>query len=130
MSKSGALLSVFIALACMVGLGAIFVSNASPYATVAQAKESSASDLHVAGKIIKGTEVPNPLKGELRFTLRDDAGGELPVIYTGPPPANLATAEMVVVKGGMKEQAFHARDILVKCPTRYEKKQGYTPANE
>ncbi|HZH97998.1 MAG TPA: cytochrome c maturation protein CcmE [Fimbriimonadaceae bacterium] len=129
MSKSGVFLSIFITIACMVGLGAIFVTNASPYATVAQAKESSSTDLHVAGKIVKGSEVPNPLKGELRFTLKDGAGVEMPVVYKGPPPANLSTADMVVVKGGMKDRAFHARDILVKCPSRYEKEKGYTPPN-
>jgi cytochrome c-type biogenesis protein CcmE len=58
-----------------------------------------------------------------RFRLRDEKGTVRRVRYPAPKPANFDRAEKVVVSGTMREGAFHADDILVKCPSKY-KEQG------
>jgi cytochrome c-type biogenesis protein CcmE len=55
-----------------------------------------------------------------RFRLRDEAGSVKWVSYPAPKPANFDRAEKIVVSGMMREGAFHAEDILVKCPSKYK----------
>ena len=50
----------------------------------------------------------------------DDNGNEMKVIYEGTIPNNFESAQSVVVTGKYKEGYFHAKDILTKCPSKYE----------
>lgn len=54
------------------------------------------------------------------FFMKDDAGDEMKVVYDGTIPNNFESATSVVVTGVYKEGYFHARDILTKCPSKYE----------
>jgi len=99
-----------------------FLANASPYVTVAQARQIAGDNLHLAGDIVSGTLRPNPHEGVVRFTLRDEKGGLIPVVYTGIPPANMGSATQVVAVGGHREGRFEAHRLLVKCPSKYESK--------
>ncbi|MCW5936275.1 MAG: cytochrome c maturation protein CcmE [Fimbriimonadaceae bacterium] len=106
-----------------VGIGAVvyaFMTNASPYVTVAQAQVSQADNLHVAGEIVPGTLDVSATSQTVRFIVKDDEGKTLPVLYKGAPPANMASATRVVVIGGMKEGVFTSEKMLLKCPSKYE----------
>lgn len=120
MKKKGAILSAVAALLAIGALGAVFVTNASPYVSISEAKSSSGDGLHVAGQI-----EPNSIRSDIRrnqidFVLKDDSGQKLPVVYTGAPVSNLGTATKVVAIGGMKNGAFVSSQLLVKCPSKYE----------
>jgi cytochrome c-type biogenesis protein CcmE len=52
--------------------------------------------------------------------MSDDQGEVMPVVFTGVKPGNFDEAEKVVVIGTFKEGAFHANQILVKCPSKYD----------
>jgi cytochrome c-type biogenesis protein CcmE len=54
------------------------------------------------------------------FYMVDEAGNEMKVIYDGAIPNNFETAISVVVTGQYKDGYFHAKDILTKCPSKYE----------
>lgn len=57
------------------------------------------------------------------FFMVDDNGNEMKVIYSGTIPNNFETAASVVVTGKYVNGYFHARDILTKCPSKYEDEQ-------
>lgn len=115
-------LPLIIGSAAVTGMVYTFVSQASPYVTVAQAQRMDGNRLHLAGDMIKGTVSVAIHDRKVRFTLRDDEGDYIPVVYHGAPPANMGTATRVVVIGGVKEGVFIANDMLLKCPSKYESK--------
>ncbi|MBX3112267.1 MAG: cytochrome c maturation protein CcmE [Fimbriimonadaceae bacterium] len=116
--KPGIIVSIALAAVGVVGLGMVFVSNASPYVTVKEAQNHGAG-VHVVGEIVPETLQEKTLDRQVKFNLKD-ATGTMPVVYTGPPQSNLASAKQVVVIGTMKEGTFHSEKMLVKCPSKYE----------
>ncbi len=73
---------------------------------------------------VKGERVGNGVfdleKNVFTFDLKDKDGRQINVIYDGPKPGNFDQATEVVCKGEYKNGAFHAREILVKCPSKYQ----------
>lgn len=57
----------------------------------------------------------------MRFTfhMKDQDGNVRRVIYPRPKPNNFEQATQLVVIGEMKGNAFHANDMLMKCPSKY-----------
>ncbi|MEO8230824.1 MAG: cytochrome c maturation protein CcmE [Ignavibacteriota bacterium] len=56
------------------------------------------------------------------FIMKDETGNEMKVIYEGAMPNNFESATSVVVTGSYRNGYFHAKDILTKCPSKYEQK--------
>jgi cytochrome c-type biogenesis protein CcmE len=56
------------------------------------------------------------------FIMKDATGIEMKVIYEGAMPNNFESATSVVVTGSYRNGYFHAKDILTKCPSKYEQK--------
>jgi len=54
------------------------------------------------------------------FYLQDAHGVEMKVMYHGTIPNNFESAVSVVVTGQYHDGQFHAKDILTKCPSKYE----------
>jgi cytochrome c-type biogenesis protein CcmE len=108
----------------MVGVLTAFISNASPYVTIAEAKESRNDSLHLAGTLVKDTVHTDPSKGQISFKLQDKTGARAEVVYVGSTPGNLKEATKVVAVGGMKNDTFLAHQLLIKCPSKYEGKPG------
>jgi cytochrome c-type biogenesis protein CcmE len=54
------------------------------------------------------------------FFMSDDHGRQMRVIYEGAIPNNFESAISVVVTGKYEDGYFHAKDILTKCPSKYE----------
>jgi cytochrome c-type biogenesis protein CcmE len=54
------------------------------------------------------------------FYLSDQSGNQMKVIYEGTIPNNFESAVSVVVTGKYQDGYFHAKDILTKCPSKYE----------
>jgi len=54
------------------------------------------------------------------FYMKDDNNTEMKVVLDGAKPNNFDVAEMVVAKGKVKDGDFMAKDILTKCPSKYE----------
>ena len=52
--------------------------------------------------------------------MTDEKGNEMKVVYEGTIPNNFETAKSVVVTGKYTDGYFHAKDILTKCPSKYE----------
>ncbi|NYE58153.1 cytochrome c maturation protein CcmE domain-containing protein [Carboxydothermus ferrireducens] len=64
---------------------------------------------------------------ELKFIMIPIKGSEktqLPVVYNDVKPDNLEHPEaQIVVEGKYNGKVFQADTLLVKCPSKYEKKQ-------
>jgi cytochrome c-type biogenesis protein CcmE len=56
----------------------------------------------------------------LTFYMTDDKGHQMKVIYDGSIPNNFEIATSMVVTGQYKDGYFHAKDILTKCPSKYQ----------
>ncbi len=54
------------------------------------------------------------------FYMVDTKGNEMKVVYDGSIPNNFETAKSVVVTGKYQNGYFHAKDILTKCPSKYQ----------
>jgi cytochrome c-type biogenesis protein CcmE len=98
-----------------------FQSTLTAYVTVMEAKASK-RPVQVAGLAVKGTERYDLKNNNLVFTLREDGGDEMVVEYDGPRPGNFDEVTKVVAIGkyAQEKRVFEARELLVKCPTKYE----------
>lgn len=59
-------------------------------------------------------------KAQFIFYMKDDQGEVRRVILEGAKPNNFELATSVVAKGKIEGDAFHASDVLTKCPSKYE----------
>ncbi len=113
------MLLVGVSAVALSGAVFAFLTNASPYVTVAQAKTSKADNLHLAGDIIPETLQVNALKRTAQFMVKD-LNGETMMIVSSDVPTNMGEATKVVAVGGMNGEVFQARKLLLKCPSKYE----------
>ena len=120
MKKSYIIGGIIIVAAIIMAMHS-FKSTLTAYVTVKEAKASK-RPVQVAGIAVKGTERYDLKSNNLVFTLREDGGDEMVVEYDGPRPANFDEVTKVVAIGkyAQEKQAFEARELLVKCPTKYE----------
>jgi cytochrome c-type biogenesis protein CcmE len=120
MSKGPVITGVVTLLAMAAVVGA-FLNNANPYVeSVAQARESKESQMHLAGDIVKGSVQQDLRSGQVSFRLRDSHGEEIEVLNLGDPPANMGDATKVVAVGSVKNGVFESKRLLIKCPSKYE----------
>jgi len=54
------------------------------------------------------------------FYMRDDSARIMQVTYDGGKPNNFEISKEIVCKGKIQDGAFHATDILTKCPSKYQ----------
>ena len=120
MKKSYIIGGAIIILAMIMAMYS-FKSTLTPYVTVREAKAGK-RPVQVAGIPVTGTERYDLKSNNLIFTLREDGGDEMVVEYDGPRPGNFDDVTKVVAIGTYepKRNIFAARELLVKCPTKYE----------
>ena len=112
-------------IAACVGFGFYALKSAmTPYVPFKEAMAAKGRDVQVIGKLVKGTTVYEEGSGIHRFTLIDQEGTQM-VVETGENlPANFEHSTSVVAMGTYADGLFKAKNILVKCPSKYEKKAG------
>ncbi len=59
-------------------------------------------------------------ENKFQFTMKDESGNEMLVLYDGAKPNNFELSEMVVATGAVEGDHFRATHILTKCPSKYE----------
>lgn len=95
-----------------------FGNSISTYVNFEQAESRSTS--HVIGTW-DDTQSYGFSKETMRFTfyMKDEDGNVRRVIYPKPKPNNFEEATQLVVIGEMRNNAFHADEMLMKCPSKY-----------
>ena len=123
MSKKSYIIGAVVIIAAMVMAIYSFKSTLTAYVTVREARASKRA-VQVAGLVVKGTGKYDLENNNFVFTLREDGGAEMVVEYDGPRPGNFNEVNKVVAVGKYDpgRQVFAAREVLVKCPTKYEGK--------
>jgi len=103
---------------CFIIWAAIsFNKTLTPYVTIAKAKEME-SVVQVKGKRLDNGKF-DINKNVFVFNLVDEAGEKIEVVYDGAKPGNFEQATEVVCVGTYVEGKFHAKELLVKCPSKY-----------
>lgn len=54
------------------------------------------------------------------FYMKDENNKEVKVVLDGAKPNNFDIATSIVAKGRFQDGAFHATEILTKCPSKYD----------
>ena len=105
-----------------------FRNSLTPYISFAEARRSGLSS-QVNGTLADPSAVKYDVtRSELAFTLKDEHGEVLPVVYHGVKPANFEQATSVVAIGTFHEGRFEADQLLVKCPSKYQAEGAAQPA--
>lgn len=107
-----------------VAIGVIFVSlkNTSTYADFSEAIENPDKEYHVVGKLDKSQPQiyePKINADEFMFSMIDNKGVIKQVVLHKSKPQDFEKSEQIVLIGKMQGDNFHANDILMKCPSKY-----------
>ncbi len=111
-----------------VAIGVIFVSlkNTSTYADFTEAISNPEKEFHVVGKLDKNQPQvydPKVNADQFLFTLIDNKGVSKQVVLHKSKPQDFEKSEQIVLIGKMEGGEFHANDILMKCPSKYNNGQ-------
>ena len=116
-------LKVGLALALLVvavGIGvSSFKKSVTPYISFQEARRASGL-VQVNGTLADKQYVLKQESQFLSFRLKDDKGEVLPVEYKGVIPGNFDQATSIVAIGRYESGTFHAEQLLVKCPSKYQ----------
>ncbi|GAA4359785.1 hypothetical protein GCM10023185_26690 [Hymenobacter saemangeumensis] len=141
MKKAHILIIAIIAVAVAIILST--TADASVYVGFSEARQRAAegntTKVHVVGRLPRdGQNKPVGLQYDpmvdpnyFAFTLVDSTQIAQRVVYNNPKPQDFDTSEQVVITGAMRGDVFMADNILLKCPSKYVKKdlEGATAAN-
>ena len=111
-----------------VAIGVIFVSlkNTSTYADFSEALANPGKEYHVVGKLDKTQPLvyePRINPDEFLFSMIDNKGVVKQVVLHKSKPQDFEKSEQIVLIGQMEGENFHANDILMKCPSKYNEGQ-------
>lgn len=98
------------------------VSDSGTYASFATAMKHEGKVFHVVGKLDKEKAFQyNPAVNAnvFGFYMTDNEGAEKKILYNGTKPQDFEKSEQIVLIGKMSGDEFHASEILMKCPSKY-----------
>lgn len=124
--NTGAVLGLSVIVGALAFSGLAFknnIINAVPFKVAMKATDSG---VQIMGAPMPGTMKYDSAAHVLHFTLKDDAGEIMPVVYSGPKPEDLDSAmtkATAINAQGTYDPARHvfaAETLLVKCPSKYQ----------
>lgn len=116
---------IFILVAVIAAIGFVIssISDSSTYANFSEAFSHTNKEYHVVGELAIENDVLyepeiNPTLTE--FSLRDKEGVVRKVKLYKAKPQDFERSESIVLIGEAKDDGyFHANNILMKCPSKY-----------
>ena len=99
----------------------------STYATFNKAAKSG-DQVKLVGTLAKDQEIyyqPEKDANYFSFYLTDKDGITKKVILNAPKPQDFELSEQIVVTGKMEDGVFMAKDVLLKCPSKYKDEEVY-----
>jgi len=110
---------VVIVVGLVLGTVNFFESNVE-YADFATA-EKTGKKVQVKGEWMKDLDSNfDADKAQFSFYMKDDNQQVMKVVLDGAKPNNFELATSVVAKGSINGDHFHAKEVLTKCPSKYE----------
>ena len=120
MKKIHIVLLVVIAIA-IAGLLTL-TKDITTYDSIESAKKKEGKYVHLIAKLDRSSPVVyDPVKDPnyLSFYAVDSLGARAQVVYRNSKPTELEHSDRVVLKGQMKGEVFECKEILLKCPSKY-----------
>jgi cytochrome c-type biogenesis protein CcmE len=121
MKRSHIIAIVIIAVSIAALVGSLY--DSSTYADLEQAFEDPGTEYHVVGVLDRSEEViyePSLNASLTTFTMKDLNGRSCRVHLAKAKPQDFERSERLVLIGSATENGeFHARDMLMKCPSKY-----------
>jgi cytochrome c-type biogenesis protein CcmE len=111
-----------VVIAALIGIIFTTISESSTYAPFSTAIAHEGKTYHVVGslQLDKGFDYnPEENANVFGFYLTDTEGREIKVLYNGSKPQDFEKSEQVVVVGKMSGETFIAKEVLMKCPSKY-----------
>jgi len=108
----------------LVAIGVIIMTlkKTTTYSDFAESAANQNTEFHIVGKLDKTQpEVYDPTinTDEFSFYLTDNKGLTRQVVLHKSKPQDFDKSEQIVLIGKMQNDVFHANDILLKCPSKY-----------
>jgi cytochrome c-type biogenesis protein CcmE len=95
-----------------------FNASLTPYVSIREAKQAHKT-VQVKGERLDNGYFDITTK-KFTFKIRGEDGEVLTVVYDGAKPGNFDQASHVVCVGKYENGIFHAKELLVKCPSKYQ----------
>lgn len=112
-----------IIIALAIGAMVSSLSDSSTYADFYEAENNPDKEFHVVGKHSKDKEAiydPEVNPDLFTFYMIDNNGVERKVLLNKSKPQDFERSEQIVLIGKSVNGDFHASDILMKCPSKYD----------
>lgn len=122
MKSKGAIFGLVIIVSVLVFCAFTYKSTLVNYVPFPDAMAATDSTVQVMGK----PSSPAMENGGLHFTMHDDQGRSMAVLYSGPKPDDFDSAVSrgykIAARGTYhpQQQVFVADNLLVKCPSKYQ----------
>lgn len=118
----GIIIAIFLVL-----MGYLFTQSNIEYADDFSKVMTNQKTVKATGSWVKekSYQIDNSNK-TFSFYISDVNGNQMKVIYEGTIPNNFESAKSVVITGKYQNGYFHAKDILTKCPSKYEEQTAKT----
>ena len=121
MKRSHIIAIVIIAVAIAALVGSLY--DSSTYASLEEAMAHPGKEYHVVGVLDRSQEIvyePSLNASLTTFTMQDMEGKTCKVYLSKAKPQDFERSERLVLIGEATESGeFHARDMLMKCPSKY-----------
>jgi cytochrome c-type biogenesis protein CcmE len=121
MKRSHIIAIVIIGVAVAALVGSLY--DSSTYADLDQALKHPGKEYHVVGTLDRSHEIiyePSLNASLTTFTMRDLTGKTCKVHLAKAKPQDFERSERLVLIGEANENGeFEARDMLMKCPSKY-----------
>ncbi len=112
------IIGLVVIVAAIILASVSFKDNLKQYVTIPEAKKTFV-DVQVKGSLDLNNIRYDLDSQQLMFTLTDENGEELPVVYSGLKPGNFEQAKEVVAIGKFDGKKFTDDKLLIKCPSKY-----------
>ena len=115
-------LVLILVVAAAIGVVMVALGNSDSYASFSQAIENPSRTYPVAGKLELNEPMvydPHTEANLFTFTMVDNDGKKCRVALHKPRPQDFERSEQIVVIGQMENEVFQAKDMLTKCPSKY-----------
>ncbi|MCX8079785.1 MAG: cytochrome c maturation protein CcmE [Bacteroidia bacterium] len=124
------LFAILLVVVC-VGVLLSTLNKTATYAHFEEAAKHPDKEFHVVGKWDKTkpwTYDPAVNPNRMEFVMADAAGKTFNVVLHKPMPPDFEKSEQIVLVGKVEGGVFHANDVLLKCPSKYNETQNKAPA--
>jgi cytochrome c-type biogenesis protein CcmE len=122
--------SLIIGLLMVIAGIAVLVSASKDITSYSSFQDSrqSGRTVKIVGQLAKDKEMEyDPVKDPNRFSffVTDKSGETVQVILKAAKPQDFELSEQIVVTGKMEGTTFIAKDVLLKCPSKYKDEEVY-----